>query len=226
MISIFELINKMSGVSRYSQKKMISSENIVEHVACVGLISYWIVDSLREIGAMDKIDWTADEEVALYRSILLHDIDEIIMGDIPRPTKYAMTDLRELIHKLEKSSTSNIIGEYALPENWFDVWDGAKTGRSGLILVASDILSVVFKCWEERAMFGNRNFDEIIEQVIEQMDRIIESMSEPLSEDFCARHEIFNDSTKDEFVPYIRDLLCDGKDVLESLTERDSCCDY
>ena len=206
MIKLFKILSQMSSVKRYSHSKLLSPEDVMQHTGCVSVIACWILGKLRESDILDQIGWTEGEELALFRSIALHDMDEVSLGDIPRPTKYATADLRELIHKIETTSTRQIIKDFDLPSDWFDFWNESKCGRAGLILVASDIMSVIYKKWEERLM-GNQLFDPKIQMI----DSMLTEM-ECMSDNFLSKFALAESDR--EFILFIRSILDGAKGVM------------
>ena len=96
----------MSSVHRFASRKLISPESVLEHTAAVGTIALKMVGDIRK---HNIIDFTDQEELMLLRCIILHDMDEAMTGDMPRHTKYAVTELRHLLHKVESTGVRNLL---------------------------------------------------------------------------------------------------------------------
>ena len=84
IIKLFSISQSMSAIKRYSQLHLLKSESVMEHTGFVCLFAYILCE---------KINSVSDEEdklnigIALEKAVI-HDIDEVVTGDIPRPTKY------------------------------------------------------------------------------------------------------------------------------------------
>jgi len=195
----------MSAVRRYSNRKTISPENVLEHTGSVSVISSKIVDDLRK----KKVNISDSEELLLYRRTIVHDMDEIVTGDIPRPTKYSQKQLRESLNKVEKISMRSLIKSYDLPKSWYDNWDNSKSGRVGLILVVADILSVVYKYWEERIILNNLMFDLVGNELLGELEIFRDSLLNH-DESLKNKYELFlrKDNTYlDHMATYIEDSI-------------------
>jgi 5'-deoxynucleotidase YfbR-like HD superfamily hydrolase len=89
---------------------------------------------------------------------VVHDIDEVVTGDIPRPTKYYSKASAKIFNKIAEQGINQIVNELCLsnPENVKNRWAFAKEGREGIVVALADLSSVVFKIWEEVILLGNK----------------------------------------------------------------------
>ena len=92
----------------------------------------------------------------LFRKIAYHDIDEAILGDIPRTTKYFSEEIREAMKKVEKTTIHRL-------DDWLRSfirlpWATAKEGFEGSVLRVVDMAAVVYKNWTEVVLLRNRSF--------------------------------------------------------------------
>lgn len=153
---IFDLNMKMASISRYSQTHLIMNESVLEHTGCVSIMCYFIAKS---------IDAKINIGELLTRAAI-HDIDEIVTGDIPTTTKYKNPDITKAIKFVESENMSelsyNILGSAEL----FNTWGNAKDDTiEGAILATADLLAVLYKLWQETVLYNNRTMKEHIENI-------------------------------------------------------------
>lgn len=147
LLEIFDINYKMSALTRYSQTHLVKEESVLEHTGFVCSMAYYIGMVL------------VKENVPLNIGVLLskavvHDMDEIITGDIPRPTKYYNEGVRGALQEIEDANMLKISAEVELESIFYD-WKKAKDGKEGLIVAICDSLAVVYKVYYEVIMFGN-----------------------------------------------------------------------
>lgn len=141
-MKIFDVIDGMSNVRRWSHAYCHKEEFVIEHTAIVSLIAL-------KIG----MDIGADMHTLLQRA-LLHDMEEIITGDIPTPTKYANPKLTAEIHAYELESAEKVsqaFGTYAL-DSWIFAKDNTVEGN---IITLADSAAVVYKIVRELRLGNN-----------------------------------------------------------------------
>jgi 5'-deoxynucleotidase YfbR-like HD superfamily hydrolase len=156
--NLVDLIHKWSSITRYSQKIMIHPESVAEHTSHVGLIAMWIA---RDLESSYTIDFKK-----LYELVIIHDLDEVVVGDIPKPTKESSKELDTLIRKLEHDSMKLLCREYKLPPDLYELWSSTLSDSiEGAILRAADIISVYSTALQEYKMFHNEYFGEILNNV-------------------------------------------------------------
>ena len=81
----FDVIDSLSALTRYSQAHNITRESVLEHTAFVTIFGASLCERIGH-----------DPKIVLQRAIV-HDIDEIVTGDIPPTTKYACLEYVPLI---------------------------------------------------------------------------------------------------------------------------------
>jgi len=94
----FTVAFQLSSVSRYSRDHLLKPESVLEHVGFCMVYAAFLSDRLSKKGI------TVDRS-QLFRKIAYHDIDEAILGDIPRTTKYFSNEIRGAMKKVEKVRT-------------------------------------------------------------------------------------------------------------------------
>ena len=108
--------------------------------------------------------YDVDTGEVLERAIV-HDMEEVITGDIPTPTKYANEQIKTAIKSLEEEAAVRISQEYFY--GCMDTpWSKAKDIRDdpGTVVYIADMAAVVYKIWVERAL-GNKDFMKYTENI-------------------------------------------------------------
>ena len=153
IVKLFSVSQGMSAIQRYSQLHLLKSESVMEHTGFVCLFTYTLC---QEINSVSPNEQKLDIGKALKKAIV-HDIDEVITGDIPRPTKYYNEESVSLFSKIAEDGIDQIINELDIDTlNMKKDWDTSKEGKEGSIVAFADLSSVVYKLWEEVIMLGNK----------------------------------------------------------------------
>jgi len=133
-------------ITRYSQSHLLREESVMEHTGFVSMFCL-IVSEL-----MPEVDVTI-----LLRKAIVHDMEESIVGDISRVTKYANADINREINLIEKVAMRDIsfdlLGTVKLYNYWLLAKDGTIEGR---IVRIADAISVLLKIYEESVILNNR----------------------------------------------------------------------
>lgn len=148
LLTIFDLTYKMSSLTRFSQTNLMKDESVLEHTGFVVLLCYLIALRLKE------------ENIHLDMGILLskaasHDVDEIITGDVPRPTKYYNEAIKNIMKEIEEQNMKEISQNIHAPDLYVD-WKFSKEGKEGVIVALCDALAIVYKAYYECVMMGNK----------------------------------------------------------------------
>jgi 5'-deoxynucleotidase YfbR-like HD superfamily hydrolase len=150
---LFGLLSGLSGTDRFSNAKLIHRESVLEHLGSVVLMCYFITRELKDfsVGCVD--------EAGVLAKAAVHDVEEILVGDIPRTTKHSSSEAEEMFRRLEAVVMNKIVADLELSEasaSWFLADHGmAKSGDEGLIVELADVLAVVYKLHEECVERGN-----------------------------------------------------------------------
>lgn len=168
---IFDVINKMSSLRRWSQAHCNRPESVLEHTAVVAMYSLHLASKHE-----------ANIGVVLQKAII-HDVDEIVTGDIPTPTKYANGDILHEIKKLERVAALEICNG-SFFNGVFHQWENAKdlSTESGCIIAIADHAAVVYKIKQE-VEIGNRSFLEFRDNIHQALQRIKPKVWEQFIED-------------------------------------------
>ena len=145
----FTIAFQLSSVSRFSRDYMTKQENVLEHIGFCTFYSMLLAQEMEKVNV--KIDYKK-----LFMSVAAHDLDESILGDIPRTTKYFNDSVREQFKTIEETTVSRL--DDWLGSKLIEPWKNAKNGLEGQILKVTDIAAVVYKNWAEIEFLGNRSF--------------------------------------------------------------------
>lgn len=213
LMKSFFMINEFSSVTRYSKNRPMIQENDLEHTGWVALWSY-----LTAVDIQNKFDVQIDFAKLLSQSIC-HDLDETITGDILRPTKYANQTIEEEIKKTEAQAVCQIADFFThFPgigkRDLFTDWIIAKEIETleGLTVKVADIMSVVYKTWQEVLMMNNFCFISIAYEV----KSALLPLSQELKEDPGALRSLH----KEEICLYFSRIIQEGINLLEKCIEK------
>lgn len=164
LLEIFEINYKMAALSRFSQTHLIREESVLEHTGFICMMSYYIGNKL-------IIEGKSLNMGVLMCKAVAHDMDEIITGDIPRPTKYYNEGIREAIYEIEEDNMRKISKTMEL-DYMFNDWVDAKRGNEGLIVALCDGLAILYKVHYEAIKFGNKTIIDHFKHIPDFLDRI------------------------------------------------------
>lgn len=164
----------LSSVHRYSMMKLGHPESVLEHIGFVVFIANLMSHEINLIKT-----GTVDIGIVTMKAIV-HDIEELVVGDVPRPTKYHSAESREMFRKIEKLGVSRVVKELHLSESLGLTMESShemsKIGREGLIVSIADTLAVVSKVWEEVILRSNYSMVRQSFTVCKQLDRLDEKI--------------------------------------------------
>lgn len=196
----FNQMNRMNEVYRYSSVYQEDKESLAEHISEVSMMSYLISKEF------EKFNETIDKGVLLEKC-LLHDIDEVLTGDVPRNTKYATSAVHRELNTVADDAVKLIESTYG-SINIFDIWSNAKEGKEGLILKIVDMLCVAKKCITEIELRGNKSFLKVITELESHLDKMIKDDTK------------FSILDKDESKHLLKSLIIESKDEITTIRVR------
>lgn len=126
----------------------------MEHTGFVCLFAYILCEKINSVSDNeDKLNIG----IALEKAVI-HDIDEVVTGDIPRPTKYYSEKSSEVFEEIADQGIKQIISELDLGfQSRIELnWKTAKDDKEGAIIALADLASVVYKLWDEVILLGNK----------------------------------------------------------------------
>jgi len=145
---------RLANVQRYSTFPMIHRESVAEHSYFVCLLSYNMAEDINSQGGDVNLE-------RVMRLAIVHDLDEALTGDFPRPFKHSSVPLLAAIQKQTKVAMEN-----ELPPTWImaDWNESQKYGTAeNSIVKFCDLWSVVIYAVRE-AKLGNQHATEILER--------------------------------------------------------------
>jgi 5'-deoxynucleotidase YfbR-like HD superfamily hydrolase len=158
----FGLLSGLSGTQRFSNAKLIHPESVLEHLGAVTLMCFLIAHEMGERG----ID--AGE---LLGKAVVHDVEEMLTGDIPRTTKHSSQPVKDMFASITVTSMTAIADSLELKsEALFQLHLAAKKSLSGMIVQLADTLAVVYKIQEEAIDRGNRSMMSRAGSVVAQLE--------------------------------------------------------
>lgn len=203
-------------VMRYSGLRQSEPESLSDHVVDVMMMSYIIGLKLRSMEVEVDVG-------TLLEKCLVHDIDEVLIGDIPRLTKYSSegvyNGLSDLADEVAKDMSYDIDGGTRM----YDAWKYSKDDSlEGYILKLVDMLSVVSKVVLEVDTLGNKKFMRVALEVSEYIKTLIRDIPTELfstvsmdyitnllesalwtmkdledrNEDYMSRYNVYDDVTR------------------------------
>lgn len=203
-------ILKSNRVVRYSGLYQAEPETLSEHIVSVMLIAYQLATDLISLGE------TSINLGLLLEKGLLHDIDEVLTGDIPRPTKYATKESKSILDNIARASLCKIP---KLSEHSIEVWESAKDkSPEGFLIRLADMLDVYKKIRLEVTKLNNyefcgvvletqlyfKNYDwighashifkkeESVKYVVGVVESVLESISDILTLEYYRNHEFIS----------------------------------
>lgn len=148
VINLFGVVSGLASINRFSMVRLSRPESVLEHTGMVVLVCYFIRNQIKQ---QLKIELDLG---SLLSKAVVHDIDEIITGDIARPTKYSSVEVRQSLAKLESKGVSKIA--FLLDDAQLEYHhSNSKLGPEGLIVAVADLFAVVYKIWDEVLMQNN-----------------------------------------------------------------------
>jgi 5'-deoxynucleotidase YfbR-like HD superfamily hydrolase len=175
IVKLFSISQSMSSINRYSQINLLHPESVLEHTGFVCLFTYMVCQKINSDCCL-KVDVGKALEKAT-----LHDMDEVVTGDIPRPTKYFSEESKEIFDKIAEQGLFQITKELEFNDDRISEkiktnWISSKDGLEGRVVALADLAGVVYKIWEEVCLLSNK---KLIPQG-KQVYGYIESFSEDI----------------------------------------------
>lgn len=189
----FNPMSRMNEVSRYSSVYQETEESLAEHVTEVSVFAYLIASQLKN----EDLDMGK-----LLEKCLIHDIDEVITGDIPRNTKYATNDVHHHLNEVADSAVKLV--ENSAGVKIYDAWTSAKSGKEGKILKIVDMLCVAKKCITEIELRGNLTFLKVVSELETHLTNTLSSS------------EIYEEFSE-EGAKSLRELVTQAKDEITTI---------
>jgi 5'-deoxynucleotidase YfbR-like HD superfamily hydrolase len=133
-------------------ERLANRESVLEHLGQVVLTSLMLASEIRN----RDLDAEIDLFVVMARAAV-HDVEEVITGDVARPTKYSSRQTQEMFYKLSVSAIEDVASELSMRADLPGFASVMRSnhrnakgpGLEGCVVALADILAVVTKVWEE-----------------------------------------------------------------------------
>jgi 5'-deoxynucleotidase YfbR-like HD superfamily hydrolase len=163
---LVEQQTRLSCIIRYNNTPKVNGESVAEHSYFVAMMTMLIADYLVAEHNM-KID-----TLKLMKMSLLHDVEEIISGDIIKVLKTA--GFKTELEKMNERSMQYLTGilESRQGQDYYDLWHETKSKASieSQLVDFADWLAVLVYSIRE-AHLGNKYFEEILEYGIRSFQK-------------------------------------------------------
>lgn len=153
----FSVTSRLASLQRFSMERLQCRESVLEHTGQVALTAMMLT---REVQRRDPgLDVSLEE---VLERALSHDLEEVVTGDIARPTKHATPDTSQMFAKISRVAMSRLVRD--LEESGLSSFAScaershslAKTADpEGTIVAIADVLAVACKVWEEVILCGS-----------------------------------------------------------------------
>lgn len=168
---IFEQHNRLSCIKRFNNTPRLGEESVSEHSFSVAFLSMLVGNYLEKEGL--KFD-----KPRLMPMALVHDMEEIISGDIIKVIKSG--GFKKELDKLNTASMeflTNVLGEEG--EIYLDLWKEAKEKNTieAKIIDLLDMVACILYCVKEIHL-GNKYFREVLEYAVKKVLKFSQKIPE------------------------------------------------
>lgn len=150
IVKFFSTAQSMASLARYSQTRLVAPESVLQHSGFVVLACYFMGKELNAVAACMTEHVSMGD---LLARAILHDLDEIAVGDIARPTKYHSDETIAMFEKLKDIGIKKVVNELQLSSETCNTvltdHHNAKSGKEGFLVDIADKTAVVYKLWDE-----------------------------------------------------------------------------
>lgn len=186
IISLFRMTNGLSTTRRYSQSRLHHEESVLEHTGFVVLVCSMVTHECNDI-APNYFDLGK-----VLSKATVHDLEEFITGDVPRPTKYFNPAAKAAFDAIAEHGMNTIMASMrmrpASASMIMDDWRNAKSDREGLIVKIADMAAVVWKMWSEIIMMNNLSLMISCEKVPEYISELKDYIEATLDNQQVAKY--------------------------------------
>ncbi len=169
--------DRLSSITRYSTKRAITTQSVMQHLGSVTLIAMVFSDYLNKHGIKNDTE-------RVMRMAIIHDADEIVSGDIPHPAKYQQgvvsENLRASLSKLADytiRSTLQMLNNKEMFNSYYNLYAEEKQ-RSTIearIVKLADFADVIIFCMQEERL-GNSTISQINEEASKKFAELLQEM--------------------------------------------------
>lgn len=146
-------------IVRYSGVRQTDPESLAIHLVDVQMMGYAIAKRMNN-------DYREDLNIGLYlEKALIHDMDEVLTGDMPRSTKYYNPTILAEMKKVGEDAMRQVSENFFNDDEVFITWDESKSGKEGILVKIVDMLSVASKSLKEVELLNNHYFLKVVYEV-------------------------------------------------------------
>ena len=203
---VFSPLMRMNEVKRYSGTRLQEEESLSHHITDVSMMSYIVAKRL--ISNNDSIDIGS-----LLEKCLIHDLDEIATGDIPRNTKYAIPGMKVQLDEVSGIAIKKFSDSLLGFDDLYYKWSDAKSGKEGYILQMVDMLCVVRKASIEVEVYNNLSCLKVVTELCTHLSKMKDKLY--TSNLFNTESVLFLNSLLDESIDHIETLKHNYADICE-----------
>ncbi len=163
--TFFAMVSRMRYINRWSLMRNSLSENLEEHSFQTAVIAHALALIRKEFYSKDennlmRIEVNPDRAVVLA---LFHDLDEILVGDLPTPVKYFNKEMERVFKSIEREASKRLVE--TLPEELKESYrkilipdlSDSSVAETLKLVKAADKIAALVKCIEEEKA-GNTEF--------------------------------------------------------------------
>lgn len=184
---------------RYSGLPQIREEALSHHITDVGLLSYVLALKMNTYGEDLNIG-------LILEKALLHDLDEVLTGDIPRSTKYYSESGLEAMQGIAEDAMMKLAESIDGGQDIMTKWKDCKSGKEGQVLKLADMLCVTRKVISELGVLNNGYFLKVAFELFDYLEELNKSF----------KFSEFSEESGD----FVRSLISDSREVLKELLDR------
>ena len=166
---------KSHGVTRYSTVTQLRPESLSDHVYDVLTLSYLLARKL-----ITDCSQSVDVGLLCEKCILHDSMDEPLIGDIPRLTKYSSEECHTALSHTADMVARRVSDQIDGTDYSYEIWKNDKDSTvEGQLLKITDMLSVAQKAIMEVDLLGNKYFLKVLDEV----SYYLKDMSKSLDKD-------------------------------------------
>lgn len=177
---------RMCRVTRYNSAAIHRTENVAEHSWYISWICLRLFHLIKDVHH-DK--YKIDLGTLLSKS-LLHDLPEMLTGDIPRPFKHFNSDIRNAIDRAETEIFTKYCNDNDIPKEVHHSTLSAKEGLDGEVVKLADVLCVIGYVAEEIQM-GNRLIFSTCVELKTLLPKLEQELTIPVLKEVASLYTIY-----------------------------------
>ncbi len=167
--------DRLSSITRYSTKRAITTQSVMQHLGSVTLIAMIFSDYLNKIGMKNDTE-------RVMRMAIIHDADEIVSGDIPHPAKYQQgaisENLRTSLNKLSDYTIRNtlqMLNNQEMFNSYYGLYaeEKQRTTIEAKIVKLADFADVIIFCIQEKRL-GNSTISQIQDEAEKKFGELLQ----------------------------------------------------